>query len=157
MWLRKDKPGGLWFLVVFGIAWNGLFGVADYALIYLREPTYLSIKAAFLNLTSEQLVQYYSGWPGWARTAWVMNACGGLAGSILLSLGDRSAVWMFALSIVGLLIVSSLITLAPFPRVAGDPWAGSLDSIRNLIAVVSCLHSLAVIVAVRHFLPANRA
>ncbi|MEO1490234.1 MAG: hypothetical protein AAFR88_12490 [Pseudomonadota bacterium] len=82
-----------------------------------------------------------------------MNVAGATAGSVLLLMGDRYAAWMFAVSVIGLGIVSYLFYSAPIPRVAGDPWAAWAATVSTASAAISATHSLAVIVAVRSFMP----
>jgi hypothetical protein len=148
----KQDAASLWWLVVFGVVWNLAFGVTDFVLVHLREPTYMAFRAWILNIPRDALVLYYDLWPAYARIGWVMNAFGGLAGSLLLLVRDRYAVWLFGVSLAGLILLSYLFYFAPFPRGAGDAWAESLDVIRNAIALVSGLHSLLVIVAVNRFI-----
>ena len=146
-----QDPNLLRFLIVFGILWNVLFGVTDYILVQIDHPEYMLFKAWLLNVPPYGLDGYYKGWPEYARVGWVMNAFGGLAGSILLLFRDRQAVWMFGLSIIGLILVSYLFYDVPQPRVAGDPWGEWLAVLRNGLALVSGLHSLAIILMINRF------
>ena len=76
-----------------------------------------------------------------------------MAGSVLLVLRDRFSVWFFAVSIVGLVILSYFFYLAPIPRVAGDPWGEWLEMIRTAAVLTSLIHSCVVIVAVHRLMP----
>lgn len=91
---RPNTPVHLWVVAVLAILWH-LLAVFDYLATQLRLESYMS------QFTQEQL-DYFYGFPSWMVAAWAIAVWGGLLGSIALVLRRRWAVWLFALSLVGL-------------------------------------------------------
>jgi hypothetical protein len=89
-------PAHLWIVGVLALLWNG-FGCFDYLMTNLKNKTYLS------QLTADQLA-YMNSLPAWLTGVWAVGVWGGLAGSILLLLRSRHAVWVFGLSLIGAIV-----------------------------------------------------
>ncbi len=89
-------PVHLWIVGIVSLLWNA-FGCYDYLMTNLRNQAYLS------NFTADQLA-YYDSLPSWLTAFWAIGVWGGLAGSILLLMRSRYAVWAFALSFVGAIV-----------------------------------------------------
>jgi hypothetical protein len=89
-------PVHLWIVGVLALLWNG-FGCFDYLLTNLKNATYLR------QFTADQLA-YMDGLPGWLTAFWAIGVWGGLAGSILMLMRSRYAVWVFGLSLVGAVV-----------------------------------------------------
>lgn len=89
-------PAHLWIVGVLALLWNG-FGCFDYLMTNLKNKTYLS------QLTADQLA-YMDSLPAWLTGVWAVGVWGGLAGSILLLLRSRHAVWVFGLSLIGAIV-----------------------------------------------------
>lgn len=87
-------PVHLWIVGVLSLLWNAV-GAFDYLATELQLEFYMS---AF---TEEQLAYFY-GFPAWVVALWAFGVWGALAGSIGLLLRKTWAVWMFGLSIVGM-------------------------------------------------------
>lgn len=91
-------PVHLWIVGVLSLLWN-LVGVVDYLATELRWEPYMG------QFPQEQL-DYFYGFPAWMVAAWAIGVWGALAGSIGLLLRKRWTIWMFGLSIVGMLITT---------------------------------------------------
>ena len=96
-----------WFWVVAGLSllWNG-FGGYDYVMSQTSGEAYM----ASMGMTPAQ-IDYFKAMPGWMTGIWALGVWGAVAGSLLLLLRSRWAVWAFVASLVGLAI-SLLYTFA---------------------------------------------
>jgi hypothetical protein len=91
-------PRHLWIVGIIAVLWNAI-GAFDYLATQLRLEAYMS------QFTPEQLAYFY-GFPAWAVSAWAIAVWFALLGSIGLLLRKRWAVWLFGISIVGMLITA---------------------------------------------------
>lgn len=89
-------PAHLWIVGVLALLWNG-FGCFDYLMTNLKNRTYLA------QLTADQLA-YMDNLPAWLTGVWAVGVWGGLAGSVLLLMRSRHAVWVFGLSFFGAVV-----------------------------------------------------
>jgi hypothetical protein len=89
-------PAHIWIVGIVSLLWNA-FGCYDYLMTNLKNQAYLS------QFTPDQLA-YYDSLPSWLTAFWAIGVWGGLAGSILLLMRSRYAVWAFALSFVGAVV-----------------------------------------------------
>jgi len=89
-------PAHVWIVGIVSLLWNA-FGCYDYLMTNLKNQAYLS------NFTPDQLA-YYDSLPSWLTAFWALGVWGGLAGSILLLMRSRYAVWAFAVSFIGAVI-----------------------------------------------------
>lgn len=87
-------PWHLWVIGILSLLWNAV-GAFDYLMTMTRNATYMG------NFTEEQLAYFY-GFPTWAVAAWALGVWGAVAGSFLLLLRSRLAIWAFVLSLVGI-------------------------------------------------------
>jgi len=115
-------PAHLWIVGVLALLWNG-FGCFDYLMTNLKNETYLA------QFNAEQLA-YMDSLPAWLTGSWAIGVWGGLAGSILLLMRSRWAVWSYGLSFVGaVLSLGYQLLLAP-------PLAGADAAIYKIMPVV---------------------
>jgi len=91
-------PWHLWIVGTLGLLWSAI-GAFDYVMTETRNATYMS---AF---TPEQLAFFY-GFPAWVIAAWAIAVWGGVLGSVLLLMRNRFAVWVFFVSLAGLLLTT---------------------------------------------------
>jgi hypothetical protein len=89
-------PVHLWIVGILALLWNG-FGCFDYLMTNLKNETYLG------QFTADQLA-YMDSLPSWLTGFWAVGVWGGLAGSILLLMRSRYAVWVFGLSLIGAIV-----------------------------------------------------
>ena len=94
--IETRAPVHLWIIGVLALLWNG-FGCYDYLMTNLKNQTYLS------QFTADQLA-YFESLPAWLTGFWAVGVWGGLAGSILLLMRSRYAVWALGLSFVGAIV-----------------------------------------------------
>ena len=87
-------PVHLWIVGILAMLWNAV-GAFDYTATQYRIESYMA------NFTPEQL-EYFYGFPAWVDAAWALGVWGSLLGSLALLLRKSWAVWLFAISIVGL-------------------------------------------------------
>jgi hypothetical protein len=91
---RSRAPVHLWIVGVLALLWSAM-GAFDYLATQTRWEPYVG------QFTEEQLAYFY-GFPAWVVAAWAIAVWGGLLASIALLLRKSWAVWLFALSLVGL-------------------------------------------------------
>lgn len=87
-----------WHIRVVGLVsllWNA-GGAYDYLMMKTANAAYLA------QFTAAQIA-YYESYPFWVNLAWALGVWGAIAGSLLLLMRSRHAVWAFALSLAGLL------------------------------------------------------
>lgn len=91
-------PWWFWIVAVAALLWNA-FGGYDYVMTHTQGAAYL----ASMGMTADQMA-YYEAMPAWMTGVWALGVWGAVAGSILLLLRSRHAVWAFAASLLGLAI-----------------------------------------------------
>ena len=94
--LNTKVPRDLWIVGIVSVLWNAV-GAFDYSASQLRVESYMS------QFTPEQLAYFY-GFPAWAVAAWAIAVWGSLLGSLFLLLRKASAVWLFGVSIVAMVL-----------------------------------------------------
>jgi hypothetical protein len=92
----EKTPVHLWIVGVLALLWN-LMGAFDYLATQLQIESYMA------NYTPEQL-EYFYGIPAWAVAGWAIAVWFALAGSIGLLLRKCWAVWVFGVSIAGMVV-----------------------------------------------------
>lgn len=91
-------PWHLWVVGVISLIWNA-FGAFDYLMTRSGVDWYVA------NFTPEQAA-FMDAYPLWVDIAWPLGVWGALLGSIGLLMPKGWAVWMFALSLFGLLLAT---------------------------------------------------
>ena len=97
-WPRARTPWQVWVVGAAALLWNGI-GAFDYLMTQTRNEAYM---AAF----TQQQLEYFYGFPGWAVAAWAIAVWGGVLGAILLLLRRRYAVPVFLASFVAMLVTT---------------------------------------------------
>ena len=95
---HERRPWHLWLIGILGTLWN-LVGAFDYLATQTEFEPYMS---AF---TPEQL-EFFYGFPTWLVAFWALAVWGGVAGTILLLLRKRLAVWVLLTSFLSMVVTS---------------------------------------------------
>ncbi len=93
--VAMKTPVHLWIIGVLALLWNAM-GAFDYLATQLRLEFYMG------KFEPEMLEYFYNGIPAWAIAGWAIAVWFALAGSIGLLLRKRCSVWLFGISIVGM-------------------------------------------------------
>jgi len=93
---RVRTPIHLWIVGVVSLLW-GAMGAVDYLAAQTRWEPYMS------QFSAEQL-EYFYGFPAWMVAGWALAVWAGLAGAVGLLMRRSWAVWMYALSLVGMAV-----------------------------------------------------
>ena len=107
-------PWHLWAVGGVSLLWNA-FGATDYTMSQLRNRDYLGSAAESMGITTDQMIAYIDGFPGWMHAFWALGVWGALIGSVLLLMRKRHAVWAFGLSLLGLAVTQIYQALTPQP------------------------------------------
>jgi hypothetical protein len=91
-------PWHLWVVGVVSLLWNAM-GAFDYLMTQSRSDWYMA------QFTTEQ-IDYFTGFPFWADAAWALGVWGAFLGSLALLLRRNWAVWLFGISVAGLVVTS---------------------------------------------------
>ena len=124
--VQHKTPWHLWAVGLLSLAWN-LIGATDYTLTQAGNRTWIGAAATNMGITAEQMISYIESFPVWLHAFWALGVWGAIAGSVLLLLRSRYAVWAFAASLLGLAVTQFYRVLTPQPE-----WMGE-DLILNLM------------------------
>ena len=89
-------PVHLWIIGGLALLWSAL-GCFDYLMTVTANQTYL-------GKMPPDTIAYMNSLPKWLTAMWALGVWGGLAGSLLLLMRSRYAVWAFALSLIGAIV-----------------------------------------------------
>jgi hypothetical protein len=96
--------------------------------------TNLKNQAYLAQFTADQLA-YFDSLPAWLTAFWALGVWGGLAGSILLLIRRRYAVWAFGLSVIGAVIgLGYQMLMTQMPASMKEGFMGFMPSVIILIA-----------------------
>lgn len=104
-------PAHLWVVGTLSLLWS-CFGCYDYLMTRMRNTDYIA--SSMPGVDPNAALAWVDSMPMYAQVGWGLGVWLGLAGSLLLLLGNRWAVWCYALSLVGaVLSLGYQIALAP--------------------------------------------
>jgi len=89
-------PVHLWIIGTLAVLWNAI-GAFDYSATQYQLASYME------QFTPEQL-EYFYAFPSWMDAAWAIAVWGALLGSLGLLMRKSWAVWLFGVSILGMVI-----------------------------------------------------
>lgn len=95
---RTRAPWHLWAVGIVSLLWNAM-GAFDYLATQLRLDFYMS-------QFGEVELAYFYGFPAWVVAFWALGVWGSFLGSVALLLRRAWAVWLFGISIAGLLVTT---------------------------------------------------
>jgi hypothetical protein len=122
-------PWHIWVVGILAILWNS-GGALDYSMTHFQVESYMS------QFTAEQRDYFYS-FPAWSVAFWAMGVWGAMAGSLLILLRSRFAVWSFGISIFGLLGSTFYqFVIADMPASINTPAAKAFTAIIWLSVIV---------------------
>lgn len=122
-------PWHLWAVGGVSLLWNA-YGAYDYVMTKTGGVDYLR-KVGF----TQAQIDYFLAMPGWMTIFWALGVWGALAGSILLLLRRRYALWAFGASLFGLLV--SLVYTYGLSN--GGEVMGSTGVIMNSVITLGCV------------------
>lgn len=123
-------PWHLWVVGVISLLWNAM-GAADYTMTHAGGADYLR-QGGF----DESVVAYFAELPAWASAVWALGVWGAVAGSVLLVLRSRHAVWAFALSLAGVLLTTVNAFVNPYPASMVSPGATAFEWVIKIVAAL---------------------
>ena len=111
----SQSPWHIWVVGVVSLLWN-CFGAFDYTMSQLRSESYLGAAAESMNVTAAEMIAFIDSFPAWMHAFWALGVWGALAGSVLLLMRSRYAVWAFAVSLTGLAVTQIYQATTPQPE-----------------------------------------
>lgn len=121
-------PRHLWIVGGLALLWNAM-GVFDYAMTRSMNAAYTA------GFSAEQLA-FVQTMPRLVVSAWAVGVFGGLAGSVLLLLRRRAAVWMLLASVLGVVTTTfHNYVLADGMSVAGDAFSLVFTTVIFVVAL----------------------
>ncbi|NJC42717.1 hypothetical protein GGQ87_003012 [Brevundimonas alba] len=109
--MTTRTPWHLWAVGVISLLWNA-FGGYDFIMTTTQGEAYF--RASGMD---QGMIDYFNAMPSWMYVPWTLGVWGAIAGSILLLMRSRYAVWAFVLSLFGAVV--SLVYgqfMAPMPE-----------------------------------------
>ena len=114
--VQSRTPTSLWIVGVLSLLWSG-FGSYDYLMSKMRNTDYLA--SMMPGIDPQSTLAYLDAMPIWAQFGWGLGVWLGLAGSILLLMRNRYAVWAYGLSLLGAVVGLGYQLMTPMPGVEG--------------------------------------
>ena len=108
---RGRTPFHIWIVGILSLLWN-CFGCYDYLMTRMRNTDYIA--SAMPGVDPKSVLAWVDAFPLYAQIGWGLGVWMGLAGSILLLMRHRWAVWAYGLSFIGAILgLGYQIALAP--------------------------------------------
>ncbi|NUS99480.1 MAG: hypothetical protein HOP96_00710 [Sphingomonas sp.] len=125
-------PAHLWIVGILSLLWN-CFGGYDYLMTKTRNMEYLASMSP-PGVDPSVMLAYIEGMPMYAQIGWGLGVWSALAGSLLLLIRNRFAVWAFGLSIVGMIFSFGYMFLGP--PMPGSEAAGMMKYMPLVIVIL---------------------
>ena len=141
--VRAGTPVHIWIVGAMSFIWS-CFGCYDYLMTRLRDTDYLA--SAMPGVDPNNVLAWVDAFPLYAQIGWGLGVWMGLAGSILLLIRHRLAVWAYGLSLLGAVLgLGYQIALAPpLPGAHETPMMKAIPYIVILIAVALFVYARAM-------------
>jgi hypothetical protein len=109
-------PAHVWIVGILSLLWSCI-GCSDYLISRLRLTDLL--KKMDPPTDPQAMLSYIDGFPLWASLGWGLGVWLGLAGSVLLLMRSRHAVWAFGISLLGAILGLGYQLANPMPGAEG--------------------------------------
>ena len=109
-------PAHVWIVGILSLLWSCI-GCTDYLISRLRLTDLL--KKMDPTTDPQAMLSYIDGFPLWASLGWGLGVWLGLAGSVLLLMRSRHAVWAFGISLLGAVLGLGYQLANPMPGAEG--------------------------------------
>jgi len=141
--VRAGTPVHIWIVGALSFVWS-CFGCYDYLMTRLRDTDYIA--SAMPGVDPNNVLAWVDAFPLYAQIGWGLGVWMGLAGSILLLIRHRLAVWAYGLSLLGAVLgLGYQIALAPpLPGAHETPMMKAIPYIVILIAVALFVYARAM-------------
>jgi len=141
--VRAGTPVHIWIVGALSFIWS-CFGCYDYLMTRLRDTDYIA--SAMPGVDPNNVLAWVDAFPLYAQIGWGLGVWMGLAGSILLLIRHRLAVWAYGLSLLGAVLgLGYQIALAPpLPGAHETPMMKAIPYIVILIAVALFVYARAM-------------
>jgi len=134
---QARTPVHVWIVGILSFLWS-CFGCLDYTMTNLKNPSWLA------QMTADQTA-FMNSLPSWLIAFWAFGVWGALAGSILLLLRRRYAVWAYGLSLVGAVVgLGYQIVIAKMPASMKVGMMGMMPYVIILVALGLFLYARAM-------------
>ena len=124
--VQSRMPTHLRVVGILSLLWNA-FGSYDYIMTRMRNTDYLA--SMMPDVDPNATLAWIDGFPMYAQFGWGLGVWAGLAGSVLLLMRSRHAVWAFAASLIGMVLGLGyqIVSAPPLPGAEGAmfeimPW-----------------------------------
>jgi len=139
----ERTPMHLWIVGGVSALWSA-FGCYDYLMTRMRDTDYLA--KMMPTVDPNATLAWVDSFPIWAQFGWGLGVWGGLAGSVLLLLRSRWAVWAMGLSLLGAVLgLGYQIVAAPPLAGADDPMFKIMPYVIILVAAALFLYARAMV------------
>lgn len=91
---RVKTPWHLWVIGALSLLWNA-GGATSYTMTHLGKLESMGVPPHH--------IEFYSNFPSWATAVWALGVWGCFFGSLALLFRSKFSVWLFRISIVGLI------------------------------------------------------
>ncbi len=122
-------PWHLWLVGVVSLLWNG-FGAYDFIMTNTQGEAYMRASGM-----TQPMVDYFLAMPGWMYAPWIAGVWGAVAGSVLLLLRMKWAVYALAISLVGAVVSLVFGLMNPMPGL--PPEMAAMKYMPWIIAVIA--------------------
>lgn len=127
---ESRTPTHLWIVGVVSLLWNS-FGAYDYTMTRMRNADYIA--GMMPGVDPNAIFAWVDAFPVWADAAWALGVWGSFAGSILLLLRNRWAVWSFGISLAGAIISFG------YQFTGAEPMPGDAGAMGTIMPIVIIL------------------
>ncbi|MFC5343864.1 hypothetical protein ACETK8_12190 [Brevundimonas staleyi] len=122
-------PWHLWLVGGLSLLWNG-FGAYDFIMTNTQGEAYMRASGM-----TQPMIDYFLAMPDWMYAPWIAGVWGAVAGSVLLLLRMKWAVYAFAISLIGAL--GSLVFGLMNPMPGLPPEMAAMKFMPWIIAVIA--------------------
>jgi hypothetical protein len=124
-------PAHLWIVGILSLLWN-CFGGYDYLMTRMHNLDYIA--SSMPGTDPAAVLAYLDAMPLYAQLGWGLGVWAALAGSVLLLMRHRWAVWAFGLSLFGMVL--SFGYMLAGPAMPGVENAGMMKYMPFVIALL---------------------
>ena len=131
-------PWHLWVVGVLALLWNG---ASCYSYVMTRSANAAYFDAAGLT---PDMVEYFAALSAWYVAAWSVGVWVGLFASLCLLIRRSWAVWLFAISLLGMTVISAATVLNADARAMFGQVGLIITAMTVVIGVLELLYSRAM-------------